>query len=827
MRTEDPNAHGTAEEIEDLRRRLEQSLARERELQAAVDEANAARAESEAESGATARLLNSVLESMNHGVAVYGADDRLVVHNRRFAEMYGLRPEDIRPGAGRAEVIDLVVRRNWPGMVEQAAPYFVTDDAGGPVEIPLPNGSIHERAVLMRPDGGCVISHTDITERRRVEADIREQRAILQDAFDNVAQGLAAYDENARVITWNRKYQDFLILEDHQIYRGCPVWELVMLHAERGTYGPGERRELEERVRARIAQLMSGQIVRFDYTNANGISMEAVSAPRPQGGFVVTYADITDRKLAEAEIIRARDEAEAANRAKSSFLAAMSHEIRTPMNGVLGLIEVLQQSELTDDQRLLTETVSESATALLRIIDDILDFSKIEAGRMELESVPVPLRRTVESVLDTVAAAAEAKGLDLTMDMAEDLPDTVLGDPVRIRQILLNMLGNGVKFTEQGSVAVRVKGNPLPDGGKRLPVEFAVVDTGIGISAEHQALLFMPFSQAESTTTRRFGGTGLGLSISRRLVELMDGEIGVTSTEGEGSTFRFTIPFEPMASEVAERPEPIDLTGDATVVFSDRTALSRSVMKELFGCGAGIDFAATPDALAEKLEAADRETVLLVDDRMPAADISWLLERHTGRRAVLLRGASTSPLAGDLVAGFAATVTRPVHRGPLLKAVGAVLGRASPELPAVAVEPAPVPAPAAGPLPDSPRILVAEDTAINRFVIDRQLTGLGYRADYAVNGREAFELWQGNSYDLVLTDCHMPVVDGFELTRLVRDAEAEAGNGRIPIIALTANALAGEAERCIGAGMDDFLAKPVTVRQMGEKLAHWLDPAAR
>ncbi len=786
-----------ADEIAELRRRL-------------------ALAEARAES--TDRLLRTVLDNMGNGLVVFDADERLVVANRRFAEMYGFEADDLRTGTPRAEMVRRGTGRTWPGDARDAAEFFAGNTTG---EIGLPSGSVYQREIVPTADGGCVITHTDVTERKRTEDELREQQEILQDVFDNVAQGLAAYDENARVITWNRKYQEYLILADDQIYRGCPVWDLVMLHAARGTYGGGSREDLEAQVQMRIDRLMSGGIVRFDYVNARGIEMEAVSAPRPQGGFVVTYADITDRKRAEAEIIRARDEAEAANRAKSSFLAAMSHEIRTPMNGVLGLIEVLQHSELTPDQTVLAETVHESATALLRIIDDILDFSKIEAGRMELEAVPLSLRRTIESALDTVAAVADAKGLDLTLDMPPDLPDSVIGDPVRLRQILLNLLGNGLKFTESGGVSVAVERPAEPEGDGRIPIRISVTDTGIGIPGDVQAILFEPFSQAESTTTRRFGGTGLGLSISRRLVELMDGRIAVDSREGAGSTFHFVLPVAAAPAAETGAQETVDLAGVAAVVVSDRPALVESVRREIRRHGATADAASGGDALARILERMGPAAVFLVDDRLPAENVPGLLTLLEERPAVLLRGTASTTLSAEALGRFRATVNRPIHRGPLLRAIAAALGRTSVGDPAddakASVQPVEQAAGA-----DGPRILVAEDTPINRFVVERQLAGLGYNADYAMNGREAFDLWRAGRYDLLLADCHMPQVDGFELARMVRDAESRDGAPRMPIIALTANAVAGESEKCLAAGMDDFLAKPVTIRQMGETLARWL-----
>jgi signal transduction histidine kinase/CheY-like chemotaxis protein len=910
----------------------------------------------------TAMLLDSVLKNMSHGIIVYDKGGLLRVHNPRFAEMYGLIPEELQPGTHRDIVAASVVRRNWPDKPVHPLSFLESglnqDEAAATarVEIELDDGRIHERLAFKLPDGGLVATHTDITshkrsqrealdksllleltlesvdqgilvhdseqivlansryatllripesllgegqriedldahqkqlgtaapslreedrdafeaqqtdgswlsfdfrklsnglrvwtvsdvtERKRTEASIQEQSEILQNVFDNVAQGLAAYDSDSRVITWNKKYQEFLILEDHHIYRGCPVWDLVMLHAERGTYGPGEREELEKHVQARIDQLMSGEQVHFDYVNAHGIQMEAISAPRPQGGFVVTYADITERKKAEAEIIRTKDEAEAANQAKSSFLAAMSHEIRTPMNGVLGLIEVLQNTELNEDQRILTSTVNESAMTLLTIIDDILDFSKIEAGRLALESVPVALRRTVELVLDTVGQTADHKGLDLIAEFAGDLPHAVMGDPVRLRQILLNLVGNAVKFTETGAVRARIESGPHPTDPAMSLVTFSIEDTGLGISEANQAKLFQPFSQAEATTTRRFGGTGLGLSISHRLVELMDGEIGVRSTEGKGATFWFTVPLAPV--EITEITETIgttggpgtDFSGIAVILVSNSSYLRASFERRTHDAGmmfTGVETGLAATALVDEMAATtESPTIVMVDDRLDAAHVTTVLkkagrsEASASTRSILIRGPVNTQVEADLPSAFHGVISRPVHKDALLRTIGIVAHRINPTaitdtsdevglsqtIRVPSVEDA---------LDQGRLILVAEDNATNRMLVQRQLTLLGYQAEYAEDGDIALDLWHEKAYGLVLTDCHMPNMDGFELTRKIRGVEAGTGS-HVPIIALTANALVGEAERCLGTGMDDYLAKPATLRDMGRVLGRWL-----
>jgi len=779
------------------------------------------------------RILEQLFESTDQGIAVYDCEHMLFA-NKRYMELLALHDGYVLAGVRLADLRSSLADAGHPAEILAAIPIPGADPGEATRELHRADGTWLEFKSQLLDDGLYASRVSDISARKSSEAALQAQSDILNDVFDNVAQGLAAYDENANVITWNRKYQEFLILGDDDIYPGCPVWDLVMLHARRGTYGEGDLEFFESKVRARIAQLMSGEVVHFDYVNADGIQMEAVSAPRAQGGFVVTYADITERKQQELELIRTRDAAQAANLAKSSFLATMSHEIRTPMNGVIGLIEVLSETALDEDQRTLTSTIQDSAMTLLTIIDDILDFSKIEAGRMELELVPVSLRRTTELTLDTVSSVAETKGLDLTVNFASDVPDMVLGDPIRLRQILLNLLGNAVKYTETGAVTVRFELREERRDDSRALIDVSVIDTGIGISAENQAHLFQPFSQAESTTTRRYGGTGLGLSISRRLVDLMGGTIEIISAEGEGSTFRFAIPFEVVTGHDEENKnlEQV-LSGTTVLLLCDRKVLVDAIEMEIVAAG-GTVLCARSAGLAESLWP-NGPFVLVVDDRIQDPHAQALIERMTSdrtratQRIVLIRGQSSTSFAASLAAAFDTVVNRPVHRDRLLHSLvgdlttleqrtGVALSRPGERRQAlgrivVAMK---------GGKSRSPILLVAEDNATNRMLIERQLKFFGVRADFAQDGEAALELWRRTDYDLVLTDCHMPRMDGFDLTRAIRGAENEAVR-HVPIIALTANAMVGESERCLNAGMNDYLAKPVTLVQIRNVLLRWIE----
>ena len=675
------NTMAIVRDVTDLRRR-------QAELETARDELDAAH-----------KLTITILESMTDGFSLFLADGRIALMNHTVRREFGISEEKARNltlqelvrmqvAAGDQVVVDGKVL----SIEERIA--RILDPAGCQFERLMPSGTHVEFNFRPVGDGRTLGIYRNITDLKRRQTDLELERdrtaaarKLMSTVLDGMTDGVALFDAEQRLALFSRGARKIFGFPSDSFGQGKKVVDL--LHAE---VAAGDVMIMDGKVLSiedRMALIFDPNGSRFERELPGGRHIEYTHMPLKDGSTLALYRNITELKRRQSELESARDAAEAANQAKSTFLATISHEIRTPMNGVIGTAELLEREPLDVRQKRLVRTVRTSATALLRIIDDVLDFSKIEAGRMELEEAPFQLRAVVEGTSETLSVQAESRGLAVTTVIEPGTPDHLRGDATRVRQILFNLIGNAIKFTEVGEIRVHVR--TLSETNDRVRLALSVADTGIGVSAEQAARLFQPFSQADSSTTRRFGGTGLGLSIVRRLAELMGGGVTVESKPGKGSTFIVTL-------DLARAEGPV-----------------------------------------------------------------------------------------------AQSVPRPAPAGGIAEG----------------------------------RVLAIDDYPINLEVLTGQLEILGVAVDTAADGIEGLMKWRRQAYALILTDIHMPDMDGFELTRQIRAEEATGPAGRhTPIVALTANALKGEAEKCLAAGMDGYLTKPLTLDRLREAVQRWMSAPA-
>jgi len=694
----------------------------------------------------------------------------------------------------------------------------------------------------------------DISNRKRAEEALRESEEKLRVIFEASTNPIVLYDTQGHTQYLNPAFtQTFgwsfdelqgkcipFVPDDQKEITGAKIKELyeldnpVMIESKRWTK---KGQLLDVHISAALTKDLNGEPVGI-VVNLTDITKKKHSEEALQKA--KKYTEAANEKLSEVNsqleqaIARANQmavEAEMANKAKSEFLANMSHEIRTPMNGVIGMTSLLLGTELSAEQREYTEIIRNSGDSLLSIISDILDYSKIEAGKLDLENINFDLRVALDEVIDFVAIKAHEKGLECVAMVSPDVPSLLFGDPGRLRQILINLVSNATKFTEKGEVVVKTT---LEDENtSHATIRFSVNDTGIGIPKDQMDRLFKSFSQVDSSTTRKFGGTGLGLTISKQLAELMDGQIGVESEEGKGSTFWFTVVFEKQPENLKEKiVVPNDIKGKRILIVDDN-ATNRYVLREQlnsWGCRHG-ETSNGMQALEElrlTVDSKDPYEIAILDMQMPEMDGETLgrkIKQDPDLKNTILVLLTSMGKRGDAKRieeiGFAAYLTKPVKQSQFYDCLTTVTSTKKEMLtdqPATIVTRHSV----VEDKKHKQRILLVEDNITNQKVALNILKRFGYNADAASNGKEAVKALKMIPYDIVLMDCQMPVMDGYEATGEIRNPESKVLDHKVPVIALTAHAMKGDREKCLEAGMDDYLCKPINPQELFDILKKWI-----
>jgi signal transduction histidine kinase/DNA-binding response OmpR family regulator len=753
------------------------------------------------------RLWDSI-NTIHDGFAVFDSTQKLAAANRAYLSVFD--GHEIGLGTSYAEILTLCAQARLVVIGDEGPAEWVArmlsrwdTDRIDPVVVQFSNGNYVRLVDRRARDGDMVTLALNITEQMR-----------LWSAIEAIPDGFVLYDREDRLLTCNQRYREIYPESAPAMVPGATFESILKFGLERGQYADAIGREAEwlsERMRQhREPQGMLEQQL------GDGRWLRILEQPTPDGGRVGLRVDITELKEQQQALVSARTEAEAANRAKSAFLANMSHEIRTPMNGVVGMAELLCDTALNEEQRLFAETIRSSGEALLVIINDILDYSKIEAERLTLHPEPFDLERTIHEVTMLLQPRARAKGIDLMIDYDMFLPTRFVGDPGRIRQVLTNLIGNAVKFTDQGHVLTRVVGLLAEDGRQQL--HLTVEDTGIGIAPENLDLIFGEFNQVEDQQNRKFEGTGLGLAITQRLIERMEGAVWVDSELGKGSCFGFRVPL-PLAEDEPVTRLPITIKRALVVddQFINRTILERQLTPH----GIGVTLCRSGAEALAVLASDSRFDVVLTDHDMPEMDGLALARqiRAAGLKLpiVMLSSNPSTAREGGGDVNLSAILQKPILRSELYRHLQA-LSTVAP----AAIKPLP---PAASKGQRLMRVLAAEDNRTNQLVFRKMVKDIEIDLQFAGNGREAVELFQSWKPDMIFMDISMPEMDGREATAAIRIMEE--GRSRVPIVALTAHAMEGDSNSILASGMDRYMTKPLRKSAITAAIADFCPQAAK
>ncbi len=806
--------------------------------------------------GQAAELLDLLMETLPDSVYFKDGSGRFLRVNRALARRFGLA--DPAEAVGKTDFHFFTAEHaQQAAAVEQEIQQTGQPVIGLEEKETWPDGRVTWVATTKMPlcdkgghvVGTCGISR-DVTDRHRSELALRDSEALYHSLVETLPLNVFRKDRQGRFTFANQRFCQTTGRPLDELL-GRTDYDFYPAHLA-DKYRRDDQQVMERRTVLDLIE--EHQAPAGDKSYVQVLKTPVYDSRGDVIGIQAFFWDVTDRKRAEEELKKAKEVAESANRAKSEFLANVSHEIRTPMNGILGMTELALDTDLSPEQREYLHMVKASADALLNVINDILDFSKIEAGRLDLDQAPFELRDSLGDTMKTLALRAHKKGLELAYHVPPEVPDHLVGDPGRLRQIVVNLVGNAIKFTEKGEVVVTVaaveeRGARSEERGAKAAEEanapldlrssilaprssvclhFAVRDTGIGIPPEKQAAVFAPFVQADGSTTRKYGGTGLGLAISSRLAALMGGRVWVESEPGVGSTFHFTACFGIAEGPVGPAHRAEDLDGLPVLVVDDN-ATNRRILEEMLHNWRmrPTVVASGPAALAE-LERAwaaqEPYPLLLLDALMPEMDgytLAALVKQHPclGDTTMLMLSSAEGSAARARELSIAACLMKPIKQSELFDAIRGALGaaRRPEETPMDEGTPA---------LPRRRlRVLLAEDNAVNQKLMVRLLEKWGHLVSVAANGKEALAAVEQGHFDLVLMDVQMPEVGGFEATAAIRAREKEAG-GHLPVVAMTAHAMKGDRERCLAAGMDDYLAKPIQAHELAAVIERAVPPAA-